>query len=199
VSRLLILLSFIVVGLCSIILAWTQSRYFFFWLPVIILIYAILYFGHDRITRSEYRKIHDDYGVLARRYRRSYAFIRFCMFARDLAKNRITHDQASDVESLLNLEDKTSLSFFANNLFTVSIVGLLTAIAAGAASIETAWKSGLMPVVLALILSVLYVHFLIYPFTSPQTKRSELRRFLYWYRCAPENTWIKTYRENPTD
>ena len=71
------------------------------------------------------------------------------------------------------------MSFFSNNLVTVFIVGLLTAIAAGAASIETAWKSGLMPIVLACILLVLSVHILIYPFTSPQTKRSELRRFLY--------------------
>ena len=63
VSRL-ILLFFIVVGLCSVILAGTQPRYFAFWSPIIILIYAAVYFFHDRITRSEYREIHDDYGVL---------------------------------------------------------------------------------------------------------------------------------------
>jgi hypothetical protein len=193
VGRLSIPAFFVFVSAFSLLLPVIWPEYSACGLLAVGLSYCVLLIFHFRAERSEYREIYNDYGALAALYTNAYAFIRFILFARELSVKQITHAQVSEAESLLDLEEKTSGSFFSNNFITVSLVGLLTAITAGAASTETAWKGGYIPFVIMLILLCGLINVMIYPF-GRQKKRSELRRFLHWYRCAPEDTWTTSPR-----
>lgn len=161
------------------------------WLGGLLVAVAMLPFGvsFERAVRSAYRPYFEDYGDLIHKYSRNREFLRYLIF-RDLLlrEAQLSPRTAEEARSMLFLKDEDFGKQILQHPFTVILVGFLTAILGGSASIQAGWTSGIMPVVVLLILIVLFVNFQISSLIeTPMQREKELDRFLRW--LAADEAW----------
>ncbi len=112
---------------------------------------------------------------------------RYILFREALLKRNINRFKISRVSEILEHELKfyKERSFFEilrNNPFMSLIFALIVAVAGGAASIEEAWTSMILPkIIFALIVIITLIHFFGYIFKPKSYKYEELKLFLTWF------------------
>lgn len=153
------------------------------WMGLSFMILALLFFGlsFEFAVRSAYQKYFKQYSDLIRAYRNNRQFLRFLIFRDNLCSAPVTPETATKIRNLLISEEESIGKQILQHPLTVILVTFLTAILGGSASIQAAWTSGVMPIILLFIIIALSSNLYILPLVVTSAQREkELDRFLKW-------------------
>jgi len=175
----------LILWICSIVFVLTAG-----WMisnpkvSTFIIIASLSCFGvsFEFAAKSAFKSYYKEYSDLIKEYQRNRQFLRYLIFRDFLREDGITPQTALLVRGILFSKDGSIGKQMLRHPFTLILVGFITAILGGAASIHEAWTSGTMQRVVLLIFIALFLNFAILPvFETASNKEKELGQFLQWF------------------
>jgi hypothetical protein len=154
-------------------------------LLIIIIFYGFIFEKTLKIGfKSFYEKQH--YSKLIKMYSKNREFLRYLLFKENLLQtisclNKIDFNQ---IQTIIEEEIKSNQgSIISKHPFITFLLGLITALMAGGASIKEGWQHGIIPIVLGIAISLLLFTIIVFEMFRPnEVKYRELKKFIFWLK-----------------
>lgn len=152
-------------------------------LIVLLVIAFVLVFEYTlKDTYSEYYK-DSYYKMLIKDYRKDRLFIRYLLFKESLKNNPgYSKINMETIQHFIDAElQMVKGSVLSNHPFIVPLIGMITVIVGGGASIKEGWTAGVTPFLFIVLVVILFYSILLTEgFKGKKNKLYELKQFIFW-------------------